>query len=323
MSIGFSVLSLKTKNNLQKYLPFLNGKYSTAPGLISITKTANESSLVFQIDENYRTYLKNKEICRKENIHKYLLEHELPVETAIAVNRYLLWQICVEYPEVFIYDEKKWLLKNQLTKKEFIINEDFISVPGDEYLSVFDMLCSQLQEDFAICCLNEQKDWLAAIHLCAPNHWAAADKIGKPFDAVHAPVPDMEKTKQNYFKMLLSVIEKGPFTRFAWGIATDNRLNHHPDAPDGIDEHHWHGRKTDMHDPKFYLRVERQNLIGFTAINAFLFSIRTYFYDINELENEEKRSLLSALKSMSPATLAYKGLNDKIEILRSILIQNL
>jgi hypothetical protein len=125
LSIGFSVLSLKTKNNLQKHLPFLNGKYSTAPGLISMTKTADQSNLVFQIDEHYSDYLKNKESCRKENIHKYFLEHELPTEAVVAVNRYLLWQICVEYPEVFIYDEKKRLLKNQLTKKGFIINERY------------------------------------------------------------------------------------------------------------------------------------------------------------------------------------------------------
>jgi heme-dependent oxidative N-demethylase alpha subunit-like protein len=319
LSIRFSVLSLKTKINLQRYLPFLNGKYSTAPGLISKKKTANENSLVFQIDENYFAYLKNKEDCRRENIHKYFIEHELPGETIAAINRYMLWQMSVEYPGNFTYDEQTRLLKNKLTKKEFVINEDLISVNGDEYLSVFDMLCSQLQEDFAICCLSEQKDWLAAIHLCAPNHWAAADKIGKPFDAVHAPVPDMEKTKQNYLKILLSVIEKGPFTRFAWGIATDNRLNHHPDAPDGMNEDYWHGRKTDTQNPKFYLRVERQNLVGFSAMNAFLFSIRTYFYSIEELENEEKRSLLMALESMSAATLNYKGLNDKIGTLRSLL----
>jgi hypothetical protein len=57
---------------------------------------------------------------------------------------------------------------------------------GNEYLSVFDMLCAQLQEDFAICCTNEHEDWLAAIHLCAPNHWAAGDKIGKPFEILPA-----------------------------------------------------------------------------------------------------------------------------------------
>src|SRR5271154_3090596 len=236
--------------------------------------TVGENSFVFQIDEHYPAYLKNKKDCRKENIHKYYLEHELPIETIASVNRYMLWEMLVEYPEVFIYDEQTHLLENKLTGKEFIINEDFISANENEYeyLSVFDMLCSQLQEDFAICCMNENKDWLAAIHLCAPNHWAAAEKIGKPFDAVHAPVPDMEKTKHNYFKMLLSIIEKGPFTRFAWGIATDNRLNHHPDAPDGVDADYWHGRKTGTQNPEFYLRVERQNLIGFNKLNAFLFS---------------------------------------------------
>jgi hypothetical protein len=305
---------------LLKYLPFLHGKYSTSPGLIPMPKQlGDQNRAVFQIDESYFNYLGNKERCRKENIHKYYLEHALPDKVIAVVNRYMLQQMLNEHPKIFAFDDTMHLLKNSLTGKECKINTDFISTPENPYLSVFDLLCSQLQEDFAICCLAEQNDWLAAIHLCAPNHWAAADKIGKRFDAVHAPVPDMEKTKQHYVKTLSTVIQKGPFTRFAWGVATDNRLNHHPEPPYGVEPDHWHGRKIVDQVPNFFLRVERQNLIGFTELNAFLFSIRTYFYDFRELEDAERKSLLMALESMSSATLTYKGLSDKMVILRSIL----
>jgi hypothetical protein len=109
-------------------------------------------------------------------------------------------------------------------------------LPGNNYVSLFDALCCQVQEDIAVCQLNRNEDWLAAIHLCAPNHWAPQDKIGKPFNKVHAPVADMEKINASYRKMFDSLVHKGPFTRFAWGIATDTRLNHHPVAPPGADE---------------------------------------------------------------------------------------
>ena len=44
-----------------KYLPFLNGIYSTAPGLIPVAKQeVEEDKLIFQIDDLYNDYLKNK-----------------------------------------------------------------------------------------------------------------------------------------------------------------------------------------------------------------------------------------------------------------------
>jgi len=47
-----------------------------------------------------------------------------------------------------------------------------------------------------------------------------------------------------------------------------------------------------------------------------MFTIRTYFYDFDSLEQHEKIALSEALSSMSPAALAYKGLTDKIELLK-------
>ena len=39
----------------------------------------------------------------------------------------------------------------------------------------------------------EKRDYLTAIHLCSPSHWAAEDKIGKDFTAIHQPVPGIER----------------------------------------------------------------------------------------------------------------------------------
>jgi dimethylamine monooxygenase subunit A len=270
---------------------------------------------VFQIDDEYLTYINNKKACREEGIGKYYLEEGLYEDTAKSVNNYLLQQLLKEHPSQFLINNR--CLQNNLTGESLNLDE------GDRldrrYTSVFDAICSQLQEDVAVFQLDDDSDWLAAIHLCAPNHWSPADKIGMPFSRVHQPVPDMENTIKRYPIMLKSIVERGgPYTRFAWGISTDTRLNHHPLAPVGIDASEWHGRKASA-EVEYFIRTERQNLIGLPGVGAFIFTIRTYFYPFAELEAHEKAALSSAIGSMSEATLAYKGLDDKKEYLIQLL----
>jgi hypothetical protein len=304
-----------------KYLPFLDGKYSTAPALTAMSKAENKNDqLVFQLDECYEDYLKNKADCRLEDVHKYYVEAELYPETEAAVNRHIVQQLTTEYPDIFtLAAEAGYTLHNTRTGQQLRWKEDWITIQHPVYRSLFDALSSQVQEDTAICQLNEDRDWLAAIHLSSPNHWAPAEKIGRPFSSVHAVVPGMEKLNQQYFKMLVTAVQKGPFFRFAWGIATDTRLNHHPTPPPGHDPVQWQGRRVEADSDRIYLRVERQTLNGLPSCNAFLFTIRTYFYDIDQLTVVEKKALSMAVESMSPQSLEYKGLTDKVDIVRTRL----
>jgi len=261
-----------------RYLPFLKGIYSTAPGLSALDKAEQEKDrLVFQIDGQYAAYLANKLEARKENIHKYYCEERLFEKTIVSINKYLVSQLLKEYPDHFILQTEKGnnILVNNLTNESIRWNGDWISTGSKPYISLFDALCSQVQEDLAICQLEDDKDWVSALHLYAPNHWAASDKVGRTFQAIHEIVPGMEQVMPRYFNMLQSIVQKGPFTRFAWGISSDTRLNHHPEPPAGTEPGKWEGRA--FEDSTYlYVRVERQNLIGFPEVNAFLFTIRTY-----------------------------------------------
>jgi hypothetical protein len=298
-----------------KYLPFIDGKYSTAPGLY-LTEKAEQAAdrLIFQIDDNYPEYIGNKLSGRKENIHKYYCEKDLHPNTAVTINRYVAFQLVIEHPHVFSLQENdgQYVFLNNKTSEHLQWGNDWVHVSGSIYLTLLDALSSQVQEDTAICQLQGDKDWMAAIHLCSPNHWDAREKIGRSFDAVHAIVPSMEKTIQHYPKMFQSILNKGPFTRFAWGISTDARLNHHPEPPPGVDPIYWYGRKIGQDDYDIFLRVERQNLVGFPDVNAFLFTIRTYFYSVNDLNAQEKNALFAAIETMSEASKKYKGLYGKV-----------
>jgi dimethylamine monooxygenase subunit A len=306
-----------------KYLPFITGVYSTAPGLIPLSKAIGKDSLLFHIDDTYGHYIKNKHECRSEGIGKYYLEHEVSAPTARTVNQFIIAQLTSEYPSIFSL-ENQYTLFNTSTGERIRWKPDHVNIEESQYLSLFDALCCQVQEDIAVVQMREgeHRDFLTAIHLCSPNHWSPAEKIGKPFHRIHEPVPNMERVTQHYGKMLSSIVTtKGPYTRFAWGIATDNRLNHHPEPPPGINPNTWHGRQHETDEQPYYIRTERQNLVGFPEVNAFMFTIRTYFYSVGTLDQVEKKALVSALESMSPEALHYKGLTNTIELLKKRLLR--
>jgi hypothetical protein len=166
-----------------------------------------------------------------------------------------------------------------------------------------------VQEDLALVCRRpDGTDWLAAVHLCSPNHWAAGEKVGRTFAQVHAPVAGMAPFNQRSADLVKAMIERGPYVRFAWGLGTDARLNHHPEPPPGIPPEDWQGRRFDPGHPRLFVRLERQVLWGFPQQEAALFTIRSYFRDCAQLTPEERGQLRLALLSMTPETLAYKGL---------------
>jgi hypothetical protein len=99
--------------------------------------------------------------------------------------------------------------------------------------------------------------------------------------------------------------------RFAWGITFDGELNHHPQPPAGLRRRF----AFDPNDPRAFLRVERQTIWGFPEVGAVLFTIRTYLYDCKAVCHNRKRrgDLIAAIRSMSPESLAYKGLADSAD----------
>src|SRR5882762_7370855 len=111
-----------------KYLPFLDGKYSTAPGLISMSKAETTDQSIFQLDYQYHTYLNNKFECRKEAIDKYYLEKDLYPSTLIEVNKLLAGQLVKEYPADFVLTEQKghYTFHNKITGGNLEWKNDWI-----------------------------------------------------------------------------------------------------------------------------------------------------------------------------------------------------
>jgi len=296
-----------------RYFPFATQHYSTAPGLHRLgTDFGNglADNRLFQLDNQWQTYRHNKDTCRKENPDKYYCRQHERSESRSRACQLIVSQLLQNYPAFFTQEQngKTHEFRNRLSRETILFDQMDNLLAPDHYTDLLDALTFQVQEDLAIWQAEGEKDWMSTIHLSAPNHWVPSDKVGRPFSLVHRPVADMEQMRKRYQPMLKSLLRGGSFVRFAWGLSTDTRLNHHPVPPIGVEPRAWEGRSFDPDNPNLYIRTERQTLTGFAEEEAVLFIIRTYFENVNSLSVTQKFQLRQALKSMSQDTLEYKGL---------------
>lgn len=314
------------------YFPPDKGMYEVKPGLSSLQTGFGNSqpdAQFFQLDNQFHTYRENKLKARDESIEKYFCMQ--PGKDLSVINQFIINTLCNEHSAFFSFNTESGQLDCQLTGERLVFNEDYginlkksLTQVNTPYLNSFDALAMQVQEDFVVMEIDKSGEGkIIALHLCAPNHWAAQDKLGKDFIDIHQPVPGMERIYQRHREINKACLEKGPFVRFAWGLSTDKYLNHHPQVPRGMTDQDWAGRKFDPSQPVLFMRTERQTIQGFKSQRLVLFTIRTYFYDVSTLKRQQRQLLLEAIDSMSDATVHYKGIatskNDICHWLRSSL----
>jgi len=318
-----------------RYFPAQGGRYEVKVGLHALGTDFGNGPLdaqLCQFDRQFADYRAAKLAARAERLDKY---HPRLAEAAALERRAGRWladTLARERPELFGLEQTPdggLQLDCRLTGERLRLDAagelthcqrsegGSADTLRPDYAGVLDAVAMQAQEDVAVLAPDARGIFrLAALHLCLPNHWAAEDKIGGDFTALHAPVPHMDHINRGADTVLARIAGgAGPYVRFAWGIATDARLNHHPRTPEYADPAEWQGRRFDPARPEAWLRVERQVLTGLGRESdgaAVLFTIRTYHYPLAEIAADPSRraALRSALGSMSPAALTYKGLAE-------------
>lgn len=168
----------------------------------------------------------------------------------------------------------------------------------------FSNIAMQIQEDIAIMRLDDEREWLAAAHICFPSGWLPEDKIGRSFSEIHAPVPGINLAMGR--KMVEAMIHRGPFERFVWSPVFEDRINFHPRTLKV---------KFDPKNPAIFIKVERQLTIGFPEHRASLFVIRQHLIR----DEIDKLALAESLKSMTEDQRIYKGVNECFDELVSWL----
>jgi dimethylamine monooxygenase subunit A len=318
-----SAPALVLPRELPDYFPPAVGRYEVKPGLVRFGKPLGGGKAdehVFQLDATFPCFREAKLAARRERLNKYFLTERFDRRIERVVSNFIVDRLVKEHPQHFKLDRATF--ECALTGERLRFDAEFNLLGADApesveppYKSALDALAMQVQEDLAVVSTGaDGGHWLSALHVCVPNHWAPAEKIGRAFPTIHEPVAGMEQMNRQGDQLVRIMIGAADgLVRFAWGITWDDELNHHPDPAPGS------RRSTgfDAEHPRAFLRVERQTIWGFPNVGATLFTIRPYLYDVARIRrNADRRdNLSSAVRSMSADSLAYKGLTGSRDAL--------
>lgn len=312
------------------YRPFLSGRYTVSAGLCRLGLQAvpwvgpDAASVVeghtFALDREYPRFVASKAEAHRRALHEYAGETGLTPELREAALSFIARTLAHESGGVMTWDGRTFTnhglgwsadLNLRWGGVEDLRRFDAPLAPLVADLTpvnALDFLGLNAQEDLAILARRPGGgDWLAAAHVLSPGHWDPRDKLGRDFVAVHEPVAGSGPMNATASRLVDAVITRGPFVRFAWGVAMSDRLDQHPAAPQGDDR----DLPTRFDPARAFLRVERQTLTGFPEAHGALFTIRPYIYPLPEIiaDPAHARLLAAALRTMTPEQVAYKGLS--------------
>jgi hypothetical protein len=197
-------------------------------------------------------------------------------------------------------------------------------VPGDAStlpLPPLAWLGGQVQEDLLVLDGAAPGWLLVAGVLCFAAGWCLDDKLGRPLLEVHEPVPGYaEQLGQRVDALMERLKAERPVTRVNWGISVTDALNKAP-----VTVGHWahlrEGITPRNAGERCFLRLERQTLSRLPATHALLFTIHTWCGPIAEEARDpaRRRRLAAVLRTVPPATRAYKDLDPFLEPLLAYL----
>ena len=169
------------------------------------------------------------------------------------------------------------------------------------------LLCLAFEEDFAV--LDGDTATVPWLAVCLPSRWAPADKLGRHFAEIHAPVADSAILTAASASLARLVTGAERWERFVWTISADPHLNQHPAQgatlwPAGID--------ADAIAAQASFRSERQTFIPIAGSRRAIFTIHVESVPLVAAvtTGDAAQRLHDTLVSMSAAVLAYRGLTD-------------
>ena len=181
------------------------------------------------------------------------------------------------------------------------------------------LLCLAFEEDFALIDGDDATiPWLA---VCLPSRWAPEDKVGRHFAEVHAPVADNALLVSASEQLARLVTGTDRWERVVWTISADPRLHQHPARvstgwPLAAD--------ADAIGALAVFRHEYQTFIPLPGRRQAVFTIHVESEPLASAFSHRSDALRvhASLASMSPAVLAYRGLDGVRDHLLDWLVQH-
>lgn len=287
---------------IPRYRPFQKGIYTTTPSLLPLETDFGNGILdllPLQLDQGTAALLENKTQIQAYRPLVMQAEFEPAVATAAIA------QLAAERKQIEAATDVTYP-GNASTEQSWMDTD----LPLQIRLEALSMA---IAEDIAIVQINpDGTDRNAFLSIAAPSRWAPEEKIGRSFITTHTPVPNMEKTLSAAGKLQQMLIEKGPFVRFTWGIATTPALDTHPVQ---IEPPYAGGDA--------FLRVERQVIRRIPEHQAFIFTIRVTVEPLSSVRmvQADAQALAAALRSMDEKSRIYKSVDGHIDALCGYLLE--
>jgi hypothetical protein len=236
--------------------------------------------------------------------------HAAPLLRALSAHA------ATEHPHAFAWDGAQrwdalllgWSLQGDTVLGEgpAAIGECLRALPSEWRLT--GLLALAFAEDFALIdATTGTIPWLA---VCLPSHWSPADKLGRHFAEVHAPVADNQTLIAAGDHLMRLVTGTQRWERFVWTITRHAGLQQHPrhlGAPP------WRAAASaDEIAALAFFRTERQSFIPMPDHAQAIFTIHIESQPLAEAITQpaHAQALHAALASMSESVLAYRGLTE-------------
>lgn len=198
---------------------------------------------------------------------------------------------------------------------DYQVNEQNVQLPdGTDVLAdparPFHSLARLVQDDFCLLRKTPSGHVLTAACLCFPSSWRLAEKLGKPLEAVHDPVPGYQEKMAHRVNRIFDNLRPDQIVwRQNWSVDEGYDLY----RPVPHDHSQWMAAGE---DPlvRLSIRTERQTLRKLPKSSDIVFTIRIGqmpLQSLNDPGKEQLRSLFAnQLASLTEEECAYKGLTS-------------
>ncbi len=288
------------------YLPFADGQWRMSMGL----KALNLKEWI-EINEHFVNDLRLKDKLLKKqysDVFASLPNSQLSQKEVLDL---LLNYLLEQFPQY--YRQQGKTIENISTGQVWDVT-DFEAAP-------LDLAGRLVQEDLLLMQPSSEGYILAAASVCFPLRWQLRKKLGRPMAQIHQAVPGyhdkLKRPVDSFFDRLKS---EHPVWRVNWSIVNSPELFLVYDKQKlGSDRL----INAENAGKNLWIRLERQTLRRLMVSGDILFTIRTYVYPLQVIEDDPAmaHNLAEAVKQIPPEMQSYKNLLPIREALLSYLEQ--
>jgi hypothetical protein len=275
------------------YRPFLDGAWRLAMGLKAL-----DLDDWIEIDASFTAQLAERRALieeRRDAVSLALPESRIGQAEVLAL---LLEHLPARFPEIYRRDGAA--IENLATGERFeLALEAWREAP-------LELAGRLVQEDLCLLRRSEGGYRLIAGVVCFPSHWRLADKLGRPLDVIHGPVPGFgEQLGATVDRFFANLKVERPVWRANWSLVDTPALFLPP-------EHRRQPKRVtaERAGEQVWLRVERQTLRRLPRTRDVLFTIRTYVEPLAQVIDgpTTARALTARLAELPEAMAGYKGI---------------